>query len=305
MRIILQFPEGLKKIAVAEAGKLEKGGHEVFLSASACYGACDLCLEEARLVGAKKIVHFGHAEFVKLPKKGGLGVEYVPYFLKVDWEKTGGMLKKAAEMLRESGAKKVALVFPIQHLKNASRVKKMLQAEGFAVFLSQGGANTRHPGQALGCDGSAADAGNPDAVVYFGGGKFHPEGIGANKPILCADPHLGDAYWMTEDVRKLEKRRRGALLSASEAKTFGILVSTKCGQMGLEAARGAKRMIGKKGRKAAILVANELSPTALANFSSFDAYVNTACPRIADDFEAFGKPIVNAKDIGRLLEIMV
>ena len=64
-------------------------------------------------------------------------------------------------------------------------------------------------------------------------------------------------------------------------------------------------LLEKKGRRAAIVVANEFSPLALANFLSFDAYINTACPRISDDREAYGKPVVNVADIKRLLELMV
>jgi len=305
VKIILQFPEGLKKIALEEAGKLEKQGYEVFLSASACFGGCDLCLDEARLVGAGKIIHFGHAEFCKVAGGGNPEVEYRPYFLEVDWEASGKMLKKAAGMLREKSIRKVSLVFPVQHVKNAVMAKTLLEKEGVGVVIGKGGKNTRYRGQVLGCDGSAADAKGADAVVYFGGGKFHPTGIAPGKPVLCADPHLCDAYWITDEIMRQEKKRKGALLAASEAKTFGILVSTKCGQMNLAAAKAAKRMIEKKGRRAAMLVANELNPIACANFSSFDAYVNTACPRIADDTEAFGKPIVNAADIKRLLELMV
>jgi len=302
---MLQFPEGLKRIALEEAGKLEKGGHDVFLSASACFGGCDLCLEEARLVGAGKIIHFGHAEFCKAGGKGMPKVEYMPYFLEVEWEAAGRMLAKAAGMLKGKGARKVSLVFPVQHAKNSVMVKGLLQKEGLKVLVGNGGKNTRYLGQVLGCDGSAAGVKGIDAAVYFGGGKFHPTGIAPGKPVLCADPHLMDAYWITDEIIRREKRRKGALLSASEAKTFGILLSTKCGQMNMAAAKAAKRMIEGKGRRAAILVANELSPIACANFSAFDAYVNTACPRISDDGEAYGKPIVDAKDIKRLLELMV
>ncbi|MFA5930266.1 MAG: diphthamide biosynthesis enzyme Dph2 [Candidatus Micrarchaeia archaeon] len=307
MRILLQFPEGLKKEALSHAARLSAKGNEVFLSASACYGACDLALDEARAVKAKKLIHFGHAEFmdVRVP---GLKVEYVPYYATLDWNATGAMLKKAASILHASGAKKLALVFPVQHLKNAEKVEKMLQDEGFTVALGKGGSHVRHAGQVLGCDGTAAYSGEAkgaDTVVYFGGGKFHPTGIPSGKMVLCADPHLQDAYWITDEILRAEKRRNGALLAASEARTFGILLSTKNGQFNLPGAQLAKKLLEKKGRRAEIVVANEFSPLALANFLSFDAYINTACPRIVDDREAYGKPVVNIADIRRLLEIMV
>ncbi|MCX6769525.1 MAG: diphthamide biosynthesis enzyme Dph2 [Candidatus Micrarchaeota archaeon] len=307
MKILLQFPEGLKQEALVHASKLEADGDDVFISASACYGACDLALDEARAVGAKKLIHFGHAEFSEV-RVAGLKIEYVPYFAELDWETAEKMLEKAAGLLREATARKVALVFPVQHLKNSRKVKEFLEARGFSVAVGKGGEHVRHAGQVLGCDGTAAYAGeakNADAVVYFGGGKFHPTGIASGKKVLCADPHLMDAYWITQEIEKQEKRRKGALLAASQAKTFGILVSTKCGQANVAGAVLAKKLIEKKGRRAEILVANEFSPIALANFLAFGAYVNTACPRIVDDGEAYGKPIVNLADIRRLLELMV
>ena len=75
MRILLQFPEGLKQKALEHAKRLEKGGDEVFISASPTFGACDLAIDEAKNIKADKLVHFGHGEF----HKADFNVEYVPY----------------------------------------------------------------------------------------------------------------------------------------------------------------------------------------------------------------------------------
>lgn len=304
MRIMLQFPEGLKQQALAEAAKLESKGHEVFVAAAPCYGACDICLDEARNVKADKIIHFGHVEFMKV--KSDTPIEYVPYFLEVDWGRTAPVVEKGAKLLHGEHAKSVALIFPVQHLENSKKVSELLKKSGFSVKLGMGGAHVRHPGQVLGCDvESVKNAGSVDAVVYFGGGKFHPTGMAPDKPVLSIDPHLGDAYWITDEIKRVEKKRKGSILAASKAKTFGILISTKCGQINLNGARIAKRKLEERERKAVLLVANELNPVSLANFMSFDAYINTACPRINDDTEAYGKPIVNVADLKRLLELMV
>ena len=303
MRIILQFPEGLKQKAMEEAARLEAEGNEVFVSAAPCYGACDLCLDEARHVKAEKLIHFGHAEFARV--KSDIEIEYRPYFLEIDWSAAKKVLEKAAMLLKKAGAKKVALVFPVQHLENSVRVKKEMERLGFAVLLGMGGSHVRHPGQVLGCDSLAAVNPDADAVLYFGGGKFHPTGMPSGKRVICADPHLADAYEITDEIKRAERKRQGSLLAASQAKSFGILVSTKNGQANLAGARAAKKLLEKKGRKAMLLVANELNPLSLANFLSFDAYINTACPRISDDTDAYGKPIVNVADLKRLLELMV
>ncbi len=304
MRIIIQFPEGLKAKAMEEAEKLESQGNEVFVASAPCYGACDICLDEARNIKAEKIIHFGHAEFMKV--KSDIEIEYRPYFSELDWKAANKVLEKGVKMLGEIKAKKVALVFPVQHLENSKRVVKYLEEAGLKVELGMGGGHVRHPGQILGCDSEASvNTGKVDAIVYFGGGKFHPLGIPSSKPVLCADPHLGDSYWITDEIRKIERKRNGSILAATKAKVFGILISTKCGQINMTGARMAKKLLEKKGRKAMLLVANELNPTSLANFLAFDAYINTACPRINDDTEAYGKPIVNVQDLKRLLELMV
>ena len=66
MRILIQFPEGLKQKALEYAQSLEKEGNEVFISASPNFGACDLALDEARNLKADKLIHYGHAEFNKM-----------------------------------------------------------------------------------------------------------------------------------------------------------------------------------------------------------------------------------------------
>ncbi|MCX8175179.1 MAG: diphthamide biosynthesis enzyme Dph2 [Candidatus Micrarchaeota archaeon] len=302
MRILIQFPEGLKDRALEEAAKLERKGHTVFVSASACYGACDLCLEEAREVKADRIIHFGHSKFMEI--RGRIGIEYVPCFFELDWKRAAAAIEKGVALLKRQKVRTVAVVFPLQHLKNARRLLAILKKEGLCVKIGRGGRRLQQAGQVLGCDASAADVKGAEAIVYFGGGKFHPTGISADKKVLCINPHANDAYWLTDEMRMAQRRRNGSILAASQAKTFGILVSTKCGQKNLPGALMAKRMLEGRGRRAAILVANELNPASISNFASFDAYINTACPRIADDVEAYGKPIVNVADIKRLLELI-
>ncbi|MCL4403204.1 diphthamide synthesis protein, partial [Candidatus Marsarchaeota archaeon] len=91
MRILLQFPEGLKQEALRHAKELESEGNEVFISASPTYGACDLAIDEAKNICADKIIHFGHAEFNKVE----FNVEYVEYSIDAPMN----MLEKALPQL--------------------------------------------------------------------------------------------------------------------------------------------------------------------------------------------------------------
>ena len=91
----------------------------------------------------------------------------------------------------------------------------------------------------------------------------------------------------------MKKKRLGSILASLDAKTFGIIVSTKPGQYNLHLAQLIKKQLQELGLEAQILVSSEISGLSLNNFMSFDCYIVTACPRIADDSEMFGKPTLN------------
>jgi 2-(3-amino-3-carboxypropyl)histidine synthase len=57
----LQFPEGLKKNALAIASEIEeKTGSNVIILIDPCYGACDL----KEIPGMDLLIHFGHTDFL-------------------------------------------------------------------------------------------------------------------------------------------------------------------------------------------------------------------------------------------------
>ncbi|MBI2076420.1 MAG: diphthamide synthesis protein [Candidatus Aenigmarchaeota archaeon] len=88
--------------------------------------------------------------------------------------------------------------------------------------------------------------------------------------------------------------------SAWHKDSFAILVSAKEGQQNLlGAAQELKKRLQQKDKKAFIVIMDEINDANLQGIKA-DAYVNTACPRLADD--AFSKPFVNANDIDILLE---
>jgi len=285
MKILLQFPEGLKKHALKHAHKLEADGHEVFLSASPSYGACDLALGEAEALGADEIVHFGHAKF-PIPQPVKIPIEYVEWKVDVKMDD----LSVALEELKKY--KKIALATTVQHTHEIQKMKDFFKSSGIEA-LTKKGVLPAHEGQILGCDSTAIMIPEAEAVLYVGDGMFHPLAIDESKPVYIFNPYTKEFRRINDEIERLRKRRKGALAAAIPAKTFGILVSTKPGQFKMQVAKWAKKELEKLGKEAHIIVSNELNPHSIANFSVFDAYVNTACPRIADDLDLFGKPILN------------
>jgi len=287
-RILLQFPEGLKQKAAKFAEGYEKEGHEVFLSASPCYGACDIALDEARWIKADKIVHFGHNRFMKNDLE--IPVEYVEF--KVDVE----IARLAALLPLLEGKKRIALATTVQHVHQFDEMKRFFAGHGIEAIAGKG-ERACGIGQVLGCDdGAVRKAGaDIDAIVFVGNGMFHPLAIGnaSGKPVLALDPYSGAVRDIGKDIANLRKRRMGSIAKALSCKRFGVLLSTKPGQFNMPLAIWARDELRKHGLAADILVANELEPLSLNNFLSFDCYINTACPRMADDTEEIGKPVLN------------
>ena len=58
--VFLQLPEGLKPEAPHLASIVEEAGALPIVSSDPCYGACDLAVSEAKILGADLIVHYGH-----------------------------------------------------------------------------------------------------------------------------------------------------------------------------------------------------------------------------------------------------
>lgn len=298
MKILLQFPEGLKKEALRHAKELETKGNEVIVSASPSFGACDLAIDEARSVGADKIIHFGHAEF----KRSDFNVEYVEYEIDASLD----VLKESLKSLEKFS--KICVVTTIQHVHQLGDIKKFYESNGKeAVFNSPSGF-TKKEGQILGCDPgnvSVLDE-SVDAFVYFGGGIFHPMGalIQTTKPFFVADPFSGKFESIEGMREKIRKRSRGKVLSSLGARNFGILVSTKSGQYNMELARSMKKKVEEAGLSAAILVANTFDFDSINNMIEFDAFVNTACPRLSmDDDERMSKPLLSVKELAEVLEL--
>jgi 2-(3-amino-3-carboxypropyl)histidine synthase len=185
-------------------------------------------------------------------------------------------------------------------------MKKFLEKNGLSVLIGKG-CFAKYEGQALGCDATAATsvAKDADCVLFIGTGRFHPTSIMSGKPVYAFDPFSKSFTDLSPEIMRLEKRKKGALAKALECNVFGILISTKPGQFCPQIAEWAKKELEAKGKKAYVLVSNELNPSALGNFRKIECYINTACPRISEDTEMFGKPpVLNAVDLQRLLDLI-
>ena len=289
-KAVVQLPEGLRTLAPKVVETLNEHGVEAVISAETCYGACDLAVWDAETVGADVIVHVGHSPIgVTAP----LPTLYVPVSLK---GMVGEAVSDAVGMLGDF--RNVGVVSTIQHVDHLQEACEVLEAEGFKPVVGGVGFRASVRGQVLGCDyrAAASIADRVDCFVIICGGRFHPIGLAAatGKPVFAANPYTGRAWAVGDEGRRMLAKRAAAIEEASEAETFGVLVGLKFGQTQLSRASRIAELLRRDGRRVYTFTVGEVTAEKLLSFGWVDAYVNTACPRIAfDGLPPLRKPLIN------------
>jgi len=292
-RVFIQLPEGLKPEGPRLAALIEKAGALAIVSADPCYGACDVSVQEAQRLSADLIVHFGHSAIVDKP-------EHAP-IIHIEAKAVVSLkaaVEKALPLLEPW--KRMGLITTVQHVEMLGEARETLLNAGKSVFIGDAG-RLRYAGQVVGCDYSNANAvaKDVDAFLFVGGGRFHAIGVALAtfKPTVVADPYEKRAYSLDAEVQKIVKQRWAGVQEAMKSDHFGVLVGLKSGQMLLEKALQVRDTLVKVGKKATLLAVREVTPEALLEFPSINAYVNTACPRISlDDATRFQKPVLTINE---------
>ena len=277
-KVALQFPEGLKRHSAEVVAALKDAGFEVMVSGDPCYGACDLALET--LGSADVLVHFGHAPVDERPQ-----VIFEPWNVSFDVE----VLENALPFLKGNT---IVLVTTVQHASLIPAMETFLHSKGITAIVAEGSGRTPIRGQVLGCSFAAAKVSGADGILFVGTGLFHPTGIAlaTGALVTALDPLTGTAQELSGDL--LIRRRFAAIEKARDARTVGIIVSTKSGQQRIELARHLAGL----SKDAVIVTMREVNPDELLNLG-FDCYVNTACPRLAyDDQIRFPVPVLTPQE---------
>lgn len=201
------------------------------------------------------------------------------------------------EKLIKKLPKKIALFTTIQYYNSLEEIKKQLQQAEIEVELIE----SRHallPGQILGCSIEKFNR-DVEAFLYIGDGRFHPLALTYNndKKIFTYNPMTKDFSELSEkDIERFKKRRNAAISSFLASKIIGVLITTKYGQNRIELALQLEKKYPEK--EFFYLIADDIVPENLENFPFIECFVNTACPRIIDDYERFHKPVINIADLG-------
>ncbi|MBG16808.1 MAG: hypothetical protein CMB77_00405 [Euryarchaeota archaeon] len=325
--VALQVPEGLKMQALELMDKVEEEvSAKIILAADPCYGACDLVHHKMQMMGVDLVAHMGHSQ---MNIDSGMPTQFIPVTYEGDPElspvlsilhahKTiaeGRLSQQPVEDMSMAEAQerfldmvgrvqsltdvKLGLVGSIQHLHLLPEFKERLEAAGFTVTIPIGGDRLTFPGQVLGCNYSGDDP-SIGHYLFLGSGDFHPIGLvlHTGKPLAMLDPYTGDASEMgREQIENILRQRFGQIMAVDGAQRFGILIGEKPGQMRRTLALRLKRLLEEHGLKGYLLALEHVGPE-LIDFYPVDAFVNTACPRIAiDDSVRYAKPLLTAFEL--------
>ena len=286
----LQFPEGLKMQAIKIAREIEsQTDATVIISGDPCYGACDV--SDSKMKGSVDlIVHYGHTP---LPLKYEIPTLFIEAFSKIDVKKD---LEKSLEYLKNYS--KIALVTTTQHLHLLNEIKDYLEDNGKEVVL--GSSPSTRKGQVLGCNFSSIKNLDAEIFLFIGSGNFHPLGIYlfTKSPVLALDPFNNEIREMEEYADRILRIRLARITKASTAKKWGILVSSKEGQYRMTLAKQTKKLLEDSGMEAYIILVDNVTPDVLLPYLELDAFIVSACPRIAiDDSQMYKKPLLTPQEL--------
>jgi 2-(3-amino-3-carboxypropyl)histidine synthase len=171
--------------------------------------------------------------------------------------------------------KKLGLVTTVQYVDELPKIKKFLEEKGKTCVIG---------GKILGCEAKNAEKikDKVDAFLYLGSGQFHPiEVLHIGKPV-----YLSNGEQLVREERKI----KGMLAKFYSSDEIGIIVSLKTGQSHMDWADDLKKRFAKKNFY--VFVADTIDYHQMENFNFVQSWINTACPRIADDIK-----VLNYSDI--------
>ncbi|WP_407414982.1 diphthamide biosynthesis enzyme Dph2 [Methanobrevibacter sp.] len=286
----LQFPEGLKIQATKIARKIEaETDATVIISGDPCFGACDV--SDYKMKGSVDlIIHYGHTP---LPLKYEVPTVFIEAFSKIDIKKD---LEKSLENLKEYS--RIGLVTTTQHLHLLNEAKDFLEDNGKEVIL--GSSPSTRKGQVLGCNFSSIKDLDVEIFLFIGSGNFHPLGINlfSNTPVLALDPYNSEIRRMDDYADRILRIRFARITKARSAKKWGILVSSKEGQYRMKLAKEIKKILEDNKMEAFIILVDNVTPDILLPYLDLDAFVVSACPRIAiDDSQMYKKPLLTPQEL--------
>jgi len=296
--VALNAPDGLLPKVQETASKIMKRfGIPAYVLADTTWGSCDLNSNGAKVLAADVLFNVGHTISLDTIEKN---VVMIDAFDDVSFDKI------AHNSIDTLQGKTISLVTDSQHLHQIENVRKIYENAGIKVKIGKGKGQL-NDGQVFGCEFYPVSETREqvDANVFLGQSNFHAAGIAlsTNKPTYVLDPYFNEIREVTEFANKLKRKATLAIYKAAEAKTFGVIVGLKEGQLSKLTALKFKRELEKEGKEVQLFALTDITNERLRNLKGIDAFIQVACPRISTD-NHFDKPLLSTPQATALLKIL-
>jgi 2-(3-amino-3-carboxypropyl)histidine synthase len=296
--VALNGPDGLLPKVQDLALRIgRKYGIPTYLLADTTWGTCDLNSNGAEVLNAEILFNIGHTSSMETFEKN---VIMIDAFDDISFDKVA---VKCIELLR---GKTISLLTDSQHLNQIESIKNMLEENGVNVKIGKGKGQL-NDGQVFGCEfyPAAETIDYVDANVFLGQSNFHAAGVAlaTNKPTYILDPYFNEIREVTDFARKLQKKATLAIYKAVDAKTFGVIVGLKEGQLSKLTALKFKKELENAGKIVHLIALTDITNERLRNLKDIDAFIQVACPRISTD-NKFDKPVLSTPQAVALMKVL-
>ncbi|MGQ0606174.1 MAG: diphthamide biosynthesis enzyme Dph2 [Candidatus Nitrosotenuis sp.] len=296
--VALNGPDGiLPRVQETATNIMNRFGIPAYVLADTTWGTCDLNSNGAKVLAAEILFNIGHTINMQNFEKN---VVMINAFDDICFD---SVALKCAEMLK---GKIVSLVTDSQHLNQVDSVLAILESNGVTVKIGKGKGQL-NDGQVFGCEFyPAMEVKNQvDANVFMGQSNFHASGLAlsTNKQTFVLDPYFNEVRDVTEFAQMLQRKATLSIYKAVEAKTFGIIVGLKEGQISKTTVLKFKRELEKEGKTVQLFALTDITSERLRNLKGIDAFIQVACPRISTDNQ-FDKPVLSTPQANALLKIL-
>ncbi|MFQ5440227.1 MAG: diphthamide biosynthesis enzyme Dph2 [Nitrosopumilaceae archaeon] len=296
--VSLNGPDGiLPQIQQTAVNITKKFGIPAYVLADTTWGTCDLNSNAGKILGTGIQFNIGHTINTESIEKN---VILIDAFDDIEFD---NIAEKCARMLT---GKTIGLITDSQHLHQMEKVEQIFSKYGVKVKVGKGGGQL-NDGQVFGCEFYPATKikEEVDAYVFLGQSNFHASGIAlsTNMPTYVLDPYFNEVREVTEFAQKLKKKATLAIYKAAEAKSFGVIVGLKEGQLSKLFALKFKKELEKEGKTVQLFALTDITSERLNNLKGIDAFIQVACPRISTDNQ-FDKPVLSSPQANALLKVL-
>jgi len=296
-RVLVSCPSGILVKCVDFISSLAKEyGFDPIFSGEPCYGICDLTENDTTMLGVDLSIHIGHSSS---SNKIGQFTYLIEAYDDID---VIPVLEKAANS-NLVDYKRVGLCSIGPHLHKLEEAKSFLESKNFEVFIGDEILPLKR-GQIFGCNFSTCTQiqSKVDAFAFIGSSRFHAVGLynSLEKPVFMLDPYTKEVISIEKEALAARKRLIFNFYKAIEAKNIGIIIGLKEGQYRSEEAFYLYRELNGIGRNTFMITMREITNDKLNEFRNVNVFIETACPRIGEDF--FDKPLLSLEYGYKLLE---